>query len=151
MRQNNCYINRHLDIIRTLAKSDTVSTWKLENLTFELCIVKIRRLVESVQKSLAHNTYQQPTVMGKTHLSHIDTNIINNSLNNNEFPTTLRTSIITPIPKITKPTEPGHFRPLSLQPHLPLLIEKCATINRLFRGKQSLLQRPIRVSGIPLM
>jgi len=52
--------------------------------------------------------------------------IVNKSLLNNKVPSSLKTSIITPIPKINKPTEPGHFRPISLQPHLSLLIEKCA-------------------------
>jgi hypothetical protein len=33
-----------------------------------------------------------------------------------------------PVPKISCPTSPTHFRPISMQPYLGLLIEKCAEL-----------------------
>jgi hypothetical protein len=52
--------------------------------------------------------------------------IVNESLVDNVFPECLKTSSITPYPKIKNPTEMSHFRPVSTQPFLGLLIERCA-------------------------
>jgi hypothetical protein len=53
-------------------------------------------------------------------------NIINSSLITAVFPACLKTSIVTPIPKMTNPKLPIDYRPVSTQPFLSLLFEKLA-------------------------
>lgn len=52
--------------------------------------------------------------------------LVNFSFQKSEFPTQLKTSIITPVPKTKEAKDPVHFRPVAVQPFLSLLIEKCA-------------------------
>jgi hypothetical protein len=52
--------------------------------------------------------------------------LINHSLKSGIFPDNLKMSCITPVPKIANPQVPSDFRPVSVQPFLALLIEKCA-------------------------
>jgi hypothetical protein len=52
--------------------------------------------------------------------------IVNRCFEESQFPSILKTSSITPTPKIKYPSEMTHFRPISTQPFLGLLIEKCA-------------------------
>jgi hypothetical protein len=54
--------------------------------------------------------------------------MISKSFLTNEFPAGLKMSAVTPLPKIDNPTEPSHFRPISTQPFLSLLTEKCAKL-----------------------
>jgi hypothetical protein len=59
-------------------------------------------------------------------------NIINGSFTNGEFPNCLKMSSVTPIPKVPSPKTPADFRPISSQPFLSLLLEKCA-YNQIYR------------------
>jgi retron-type reverse transcriptase len=52
--------------------------------------------------------------------------LVNASLVNGLFPDNLKTNIITPIPKVSNPTTCSDYRPVSCQPYISLLIEKCA-------------------------
>jgi hypothetical protein len=52
--------------------------------------------------------------------------IVSRSLLSNEFSECLKTSSIKPIPKIKNPTDMTHFRPISTQAFLGLLIERAA-------------------------
>jgi hypothetical protein len=49
--------------------------------------------------------------------------VINASILNGEFPD-WKSNMIIPIPKITKPTEPQHFRPINILPFYEKIIEK---------------------------
>jgi retron-type reverse transcriptase len=51
--------------------------------------------------------------------------LVNASLVNGLFPENLKTSIITPIPKVSNPLTCSDYRPVSSQPYISLLIEKC--------------------------
>ncbi len=52
------------------------------------------------------------------------THIINFSISSNTFPNLWRKAFVMPIPKINSPTEPAHYRPISILPTLSKVLEK---------------------------
>lgn len=60
--------------------------------------------------------------------------IINTSLSSGKVPGELKTSVIIPIPKVSKPTVPAEFRPINLLPVLDKIIETivCQRIRKYF-------------------
>ena len=51
------------------------------------------------------------------------THIVNFSLSSNQFPDVWRKAFILPLPKISNPTLPSHFRPISILPFLSKILE----------------------------
>ncbi|XP_050558188.1 uncharacterized protein LOC126912056 [Spodoptera frugiperda] len=54
------------------------------------------------------------------------THIINFSLFSGQFPSLWRNAYVRPLPKITNPSLPSHFRPISILPFLSKVLEACA-------------------------
>lgn len=93
-------------------------------------MIKLYKKLKTRSRTSHDSTGLAPIMLhytiGCPSISEAITNLVNMSLVHGEFPSSLKTGIITPIPKITSPTEPAHFRPVAVQPFLSLLIEKCA-------------------------
>ena len=54
------------------------------------------------------------------------TDIINNSFRTNNFPSRWKMALVKPLPKISTPSEPSDYRPISLLPAISKIIEKIA-------------------------
>jgi hypothetical protein len=96
-------------------------------------LLSIYNSMKNKLKSSADVTGLAPIMLASTILcprvSDALLQIVNRSLLDSEFPDCLRISSITPIPKIKNPSDITHFRPISTQPFLGLLIEKCVKNN----------------------
>lgn len=66
--------------------------------------------------------------------------IINTSLSSGKVPSELKTSVIIPIPKVSKPTVPAEFRPVNLLPVVDKIIETvvCQQLGKYFESNELL-------------
>jgi hypothetical protein len=91
-------------------------------------LIKLYKKLNNRDKTIADITGLAPFMLKRTirapNVTAALLNLINSSLSSGDFPTSLKTSVVTPIPKITNPTRPIDYRPVSTQPFLSLLIEK---------------------------
>jgi len=53
------------------------------------------------------------------------THLINKSIQSGVYPSSFKTSLIHPIPDCENPNTPADFRPISIQPNLSKLFERC--------------------------
>jgi len=51
--------------------------------------------------------------------------LFNQSISNGVVPRQWKTAIITPVPKVCKPTQPSDYRPISITPVLSRSLERC--------------------------
>jgi exonuclease III len=104
-------------VFRPISESDLVFAYKkLKN--------RLRTLPDTTGLApfMLERTIRAPNVMSAL------LKLVNASLSNGSFPENLKTSVITPIPKVPNPKSCCDYRPVSSQPYLSLLIEKCAHV-----------------------
>lgn len=111
------------------SKLDVKSVFKFQKITPRMVFRSWTKL-KTRKRTSPDSTYISPIMLDYTigcpTIAEAVSTLINRSLFENEFLTTLKTGLITPIPKLKSPSAPNHYRPVAVQPILSLLIEKCA-------------------------
>ncbi|XP_022836858.1 uncharacterized protein LOC111364232, partial [Spodoptera litura] len=131
-------LNRHFSTVSKLdplAKQQTLSfisalmrSSSLASFTFTpVQPEEIRKIILSIKSRAVGcdgiSRYMVTTILD--HLLPTITHMVNYSLYSKVFPSLWRKAYVRPLPKITNPTLPTHFRPISILPFLSKVLEAC--------------------------
>lgn len=130
-------LNRHFSTVSTmdhLTKQQTLSlisslSHSLTN-TFHFVPVEpgeIRKIILSINSKAVgcDNISRGMITTILDHLLPAITHIVNFSLYSGIFPALWRKAYVRPLPKVSNPTLPNHFRPISILPFLSKILEAC--------------------------
>jgi retron-type reverse transcriptase len=107
-------VNSHFEF-RSISESDLIVAYK-----------KLKNRLKTVPDITGLSPFMLERTIRAPIVTSTLLNLVNASLVNGSFPENLKKSISTPIPKVSNPKSCSDYRPVSSQPHISLLIEKCA-------------------------